>query len=160
MEENDNLQESNDVGSDESAVIAELRKRNREAEKKLAELQATVAEVEAAAQRQRDDTVKGIVDSLGLPGLAEDVSVWVEGEPTVEAVRSALEARSIPLPDSGQPQQTDAPPAPRPSDVGQRVADAAGGVDRRSIDERLAAASSNAELEAIVAEAGLARKHY
>jgi len=160
MSDNDNLQDTMEDSPEDSPVFKELRKKTREQEKELETLRSAMAEVESAAQRQREETVKSIVDSFGLPGLAEDVSGWVEGEPTVDSVKAALEARSIPLQGDGQPQEQ-APQAPiSASDVGQRVADVAGGVDRRSMEERLNAAENMQELEAIVAEAGIGRKHF
>lgn len=163
MDEYQDSQDTDDDSSQDSPVITKLRKDNRLLEKELEQFRKAQEEAEAAAQQQRTETVQEIVNSLGFPGLAEDVSGWVEGAVTAETVQAALEARSIIKPDGDQPNVQPTPetkPAPSASDVGQRVADAAGGIDRRSLDERLAAAESAAEVESLMDEAKLVRKHY
>lgn len=160
MSDSDNLTESFESSPEESAVIAALRKENRDQAKKLSAFEAAAAEAEAAAQTQRAETAKGLMNNLGLPGLADDVLDWIEGDITAEAVTAVLEAKSIPLPEgSVQPTPESIEQTPNPSDVGQRVADVAGGVDKRSLDELLAEATSNDEINAIMAEAGLTSNH-
>jgi len=158
MEEYQNLDGTDEDSPEESPVMAELRNQLRAAQKDNEKLKASQAEWEVAAQTQRSETAKGIVDILGLPGLVEDVLQWVEGDITQEAVIGALEARSIPVPqDIVQPTPDDNQPSA--SAVGQQVADAAAGKDGRSLDERLAEADNPAELAAIMDEAGLSRSH-
>ena len=161
MSEVEDFNDTDETGSQESAVFAAIRKENRELAKKVAAFEAAQAEAEAAASTRRKETASEIVDTLGLPGLADDVLNWVEGEPTEQSVREALEARSIPLPDGTvvQPEAKEDKPVVNVSDVGQRVADAASGVDSRSLDERINSAQSQAELEALMAEANLTRSH-
>lgn len=160
MSEYQDSQDTNDDESQDSPVMQDLRKKLKAQEKELKEFREAQAEAEAAAQTQRTETVQEIVNSFGLPGLAEDVSGWVEGAVTAETVKAALEARSIPLPtgDNVQPKPAEQPVVSA-SDVGQRVADAAGGVDKRSLDERIGSAESQSELNALMAEAELSRSH-
>jgi len=158
MEEYQNLDDTDEVDPDESPILREVRANNRRLEKENAKLTAKQAEWEVAAQTQRSETAKEIVNALGLPGLTEDVLQWVKGDITQELVVEALEARSIPVPqDAVQPTSDDNQPSA--SAVGQQVADAAAGKDGRSLDDRLAEASNSAELAAIMEEAGLSRSH-
>ena len=122
-------------------------------------MKASQAEWEVAAQTQRSEAAKEIVNALGLPGLTEDVLQWVEGDVTQETVIEALEARSIPLPEGTEVQPKPEDSQPSASAVGQSVADAAAGADGRSLDDKLAGASSTAELAEIMEEAGLSRSH-
>ena len=154
-------QDSTDEGSpEESPVMSELRGNLRRLEKRNAELMALQAEVEVAAQTQRAETAKGIVNTLGLPGLVEDVLQWVPGDITQEAVIGALEARSIPLPEGTVQQTPEDDQTPSASSVGQAVADTAAGVDGRSLEERIASAETPAELDAMMVEAELVRNHF
>lgn len=162
MSDIDNLDGTDESGTDESAVFAAIRKENRELAKKVAAFEAAQAEAEAAASTRRKEAASEVVNTLGLPGLAEDVLNWVEGDVTAEAVKEALEARSIPLPNGDQVVQIKEPekkPAVNVSDVGQRVADAAADGDGRSLQERILAASSRQELDALMVESDLARSH-
>jgi hypothetical protein len=159
MNQADDFEGTDDTGTDDqSATFAELRKKFREAEKELATLRAAQAEADAREKQQREETTKELMNTLGLPGLVDDVLGWVEGDVTAEAVTEALKVRSIPLPD-GIAEQPEVEEQPNVSEVAQRVADAAGGVDRRSIDERINAAENQAELNAILSEAGLMSNH-
>ena len=159
MDEYQDQDSTDELDSEESPILKELRSQNRRLEKKNAELQAMQAEAEVAAQTQRAEAAKETVNTLGLPGLAEDVLQWVEGDITVESVVGALEARSIPLPEGTvQPEPEDGQ-TPSASSVGQAVADTAAGVDGRSFEDRLAATTTQAELAELMEEAGLVRSH-
>lgn len=146
---------------DNSPVIKELRSQLRAKEKQLADLQAFREKVEADAQSRRDSTAEQIVNTLGIPGLKDDVLNWVEGDITEEAVKSILEAKSIPLPtqDGAQPTPNRTGSNAPVSEIAQQVADAAAGRDMRSLDERIANASSQAELNQLMKEAGLTQQH-
>lgn len=160
MDEIDNLEDMDEnSGSGESAAFRALRDKNKELAKKVAEFETVQAEAEAAAQTRRAEAVKGIVNSFNLPGLADDVLSWVEGDITEDSVKEALKVRSIPIGEAQAQSQNDTSQTVNVSDVGQKVADAAGGVDRRSVDERINAAENPQELAAIMAEAGLVRSH-
>lgn len=159
MEEYQNLDDTESEESEESPILSEVRNQNRRLEKENAKLTAQQAEWELAAQTQRAEAAKEIVNTLGFPDLTEDVLQWVKGDITQETVIQALEARSIPLPEGSEPQPKPDDSQPSPSAVGQQVADAAAGVDGRSLDAKLAGAESNAELAAIMDEAGLSRSH-
>lgn len=159
MDENQDFQDTDETSSEDSPVLRDLRKKLKAQEKELERFRKQQEEAETAALTQRKETVQGIMNTLGFPKLADDVSGWVEGAVTEESVKAALEARSIPLP-TGDPQpQPKTPPSVSASDVGQRVADAAGGTDRRSLDERIAAAETPSELKALMEEANLVRSH-
>ena len=160
MEEYQNLDDTDDAESQESPVLTELRNQLRAAQKDNEKLKAAQAEWEVAAQTQRSETAKEIVNALGLPGLTEDVLQWVQGDITQESVFAALEARSIPLPEGVDVQPKPDTSQPSASAVGQQVADAAAGVDGRTVEDRIADAQTPAELAAIVEEAGLSRSHY
>jgi len=77
-------------------------------------------------------------------------------------VIAALQERNIPLPDDAVQSQPDSTEqtAGNPSRIGQQVADAAAGGAVKSVDERLAEAQSQAEVRAIMEEAGLAHSHF
>ena len=160
MEEYQNLDDTDDAESQESPILTELRNQLRASQKDNEKLKAAQAEWEVAAQTQRSETAKEIVNALGLPGLTEDVLQWVEGDVTQESVIAALEARSIPLPSGVEVQPKPDDSQPSASAVGQQVADAAAGVDGRTVEDRIADAQTPAELAAIVEEAGLSRSHY
>jgi len=154
--------EDTESGSpEESAVIADMRKREKALQKENKKLSEQIAEVEVAAQTRRSEAVQELMNTLGLPGLAEDVSGWIEGDATREKVVEALQARSIPLPE-GQDEQPEPEEDQKPSasSVGQQVADAAAGKDGRSLEERINATENQAELDALMEEAGLTHSHY
>lgn len=161
MSQVDDFEGTEEEGSDnQSAVFNAIRKENRELAKKVASFEAAQAEADAVALTQRAEAVKGIVNTLGLPGLANDVLGWIEGPITVEAVAEALKVRSIPLPEG-----IDVQPEPvkdsvvNVSDVAQRVADAAGGKSNLTVEQRINAAESQSELDSIMAEASLTSSH-
>jgi len=160
MAEYQNLEDTDEDESKESPILTELRNQLRASQKDNEKLKAAQAEWEVAAQTQRSETAKEIVNALGLPGLTEDVLQWVEGDVTQESVIAALEARSIPLPSGVEVQPKPDDSQPSASAVGQQVADAAAGVDGRTVEDRIADAQTPAELAAIVEEAGLSRSHY
>jgi len=145
--------------SEESPVLKELRNQNRALQKDIVKLQALQAEVEVAAQTQRSEAAKGIMNTLGLPGLVEDVLQWVQGDISQEAVIGALEARSIPLPEEVVQQTSESKEAPSASVVGQIVADSAAGADKRTLGERITATENPGELQALMEEAELVRSH-
>lgn len=159
MDEYQDQDNTNELDADESPVMTELRNQNRRLEKKNAELAALQAEVEVAAQTQRAETAKGIMNTLSLPGLVEDVLQWVVGDISQETVIEALEARSIPLPEGTVQQTPGDSQTPSASTVGQIVADTAAGVDGRSLEDRMANTESQTELAELMEEAGLVRSH-
>lgn len=148
---------------EDSPVIRKLRAENRAKEKALKELQEWKDKVESAAQTRRAEAAKAAVNRLGLPGLADDVLNWVEGDITEDTVVEALKARSIPVPAGHEPvvesEPQDEPKIGSVSNVGQRVADAASGRDGRDLEQRIADAQSAEEVAELMAEAGLTRSH-
>jgi len=152
-----------DDDSDDSPVIKKLRAELRQKEKALQEKENQLAEVETAEQTRRAEAAEKIMNAFSLPGLKDDVLQWVEGPITEKAVAEALKVRSINVPedfdpDAGQPVD-DGPSAPSASQVGQQLAAAAGGADKRDLDTKMAEATSSEELAALMAEAGLIRNH-
>lgn len=159
MEEYQDIDGTDEEGSEDSPVLKELRNQLRAAQKENEKLQALQAQVEVAAQTQRSEAAKGIVNTLGLPGLTEDVLSWVKGDITQEAVIEALQARSIPLPEGTEQPKPEGDQVVSASAVGQQVADAAAGSDKRDFEQKLNEASTQSELNALMEEAGLARSH-
>ena len=146
----------------ESSVLNEARKAARKAEKEAKELRAKLEEYEKREATARETSAEELMNTLGLPGLKADVLDWVEGDITEESVVAALRQRSIPLPDSVE-EPVDVEPQDKPvgraASVGQRVAEVASGTDGRSLDEKIAAATSQREINELMAEAGLTRSH-
>jgi len=159
MDEYQDQDSTDELDSEESPVMTEIRNQNRRLEKENARLTALQAEAELAAQTQRGEAAKEIVNTLGLPGLEEDVLKWVQGDITLPGVIGALEVRGIPLPEGTERPILEEDQAPSASSVGQAVADTAAGVDGRSIEDRIAGAETKAELDALMEEAGLVRSH-
>jgi len=159
MDEYQDQDSTDELDTEESPILTEIRNQNRALQKENAKLIALQAEVEVAAQTQRAETTKEIMNTLGLPGLVEDVLQWVQGDVTQEAVIGALESRSIPMPEGTERQIPEEGQAPSASSVGQQVADAAAGVDKRSVEDRLNEAGNQTEIDAIMEEAGLIRSH-
>lgn len=149
--------------SEDSPVIRKLRSENRAKDKALKDALERLEKIESAAQTRREEVAAKTMNDLGLPGLKNDVLSWVEGDITVDSVVAALQARSIPvsgnveLPVESEPKDT--PKVGTASNVGQRVADAAGGRDQRTLEELIAKAESPEELNRVMAEAGLTRTH-
>jgi hypothetical protein len=159
MDEYQDQNSTDETDPEESPVLTELRNQNRRLEKKMAELSALQAETELAAQTQRGEVAKETMNTLGLPGLTEDVLQWVQGDITLEAVIGALEVRSIPLPEGTERPTPEDNQTPSASSVGQIVADTAAGVDGRSFEDRLGETTTQAELADLMAEEGLVRSH-
>ena len=159
MDEYQDQDSTDGTDTEESPILTEIRNQNRALQKENAKLIALQAEVEVAAQTQRAETAKEIMNALSLPGLVEDVLQWVQGDLTQEAVIGALEARSIPLPEGTVQPTTEESQTPSASSVGQIVADTAAGADGRSFEDRLAATESQAEIQALMEEAELVRSH-
>jgi hypothetical protein len=150
---------TDDGDPEESPVIKELRSQLRAKEKEAEKLRKLQDEADIRAQSARAEAAERAVNSLDLPGLKEDVLNWIEGDITPEKVIEALQARSIPLPEQTERPEPSSDSSPNPSEIGQRVADAAAGGAVKSVDARLAEANSIAEVNAIMAEAGLTRSH-
>jgi hypothetical protein len=151
MDELDDFDGTESEGSDESPVIQKLREQLKGQKAELSELRTFKEEAEARAQQARADAAEAAVNTLGFPGLKDDVLGWVEGDVTAEAVQEALESRGLlgkaPEP-QGEGQKVD------PGKLGQQVAEAAQGIGSKSIEERLATATSVEEITAIMQEAG------
>ncbi len=161
MEEFQDTEDAEAFNLEESSTFTDLRKADKAKGKEIKRLQAIVDEVEAANQTRQSDAVQEIMNVLGLPGLSDDVLGWIEGDATQENVVEALKARDIPLPEGAvKPEVVEEVKTVSASDVGQQVADAAAGADGRSLEDRIAATESQAELNELMTEAGLARSHF
>lgn len=153
----DNTQETNEG---ESSVIRELRAQRDAAVQKAKELEA---QAEEGAKARKAEAERLLVDA-GYPGFDTEVVLGrVEGFPTLESVSEALTGLGLApkASDDGEPAPApEAPPAPQGKQVadvanlGQRVANASGN-KAAGVAEKLAAAKSTAEIDAIMAEAGL-----
>jgi len=160
MSEGYDLDDTDDQDPEESPVIKELRSQLRAAAKEAEKLRKLQDEADVRTQSRRAEAAESAVNSLDLPGLKEDVLNWIEGDITPEKVIEALQARSIPLPEETARPEPDSKRSSNPSEIGQRVADAAAGGAVKSVDARLSEAQSQAEINAIMAEAGLTRDHF
>lgn len=150
----------------ESPVLADVRKQLRNAEKELKELKEQNDELAAQVTKTREGQARQFVDAAGLKEL--DISIVldrVEGEITAESVNAALAAAGI-KPQTGEAgaskaggSDTGKAPAGSVSELGQRVANAASGSPTKSVEERLAAATSAEEVNAIMAEIGGTRSY-
>lgn len=161
MEEFQDTEDAEAFNLEESSTFTDLRKADKAKGKEIKRLQTIVDEVEAANQTRQSETVQEIMNVLGLPRLSDDVLGWIEGDATKENVVDALKARDIPLPEGAvQPEVVEEVKVPSASDVGQQVADAAAGVDGRSLEDRINDTKNQAELNELMTEAGLARSHF
>lgn len=161
MEEFQDTEDTESFNLEESSTFTDLRKADKAKGKEIKRLQTIVDEVEAANQTRQSETVQEIMNVLGLPRLSDDVLGWIEGDATKENVVDALKARDIPLPEGAvQPEVVEEVKVPSASDVGQQVADAAAGVDGRSLEDRINDTKNQAELNELMTEAGLARSHF
>ena len=150
----------------ESAVLTEARKRERALQAELKDLKKELSEYRDRDSTARASTAEELMNTLGLPGLVDDVLEWVEGDITEDSVTAALKQRSIPVDVSSSdgasdagPQDDGTPSGVPASTVGQRVADAAANRNTSDIDERLQNAETIDEVKAIMAELGTIASH-
>ena len=160
MSEGYDSDNTDELDPEESPVMKELRSQLRASQKEAEKLRKLQDEADIRAQSARAEAAEDAVNSLDLPGLKDDVLNWIEDDITPEKVIEALQARSIPLPEATERPAPTSVESPNPSEIGQKVADAAAGGAVKSLDERLSEADSQAELNAIMAEAGLTRSHF
>ena len=160
MSEGYDTDDTDDIDPEESPVMKELRSQLRATQKEAEKLRKLQDEADIRAQSARAEAAEQAVNTVGLPGLKEDVLNWIEGDVTQEKVIEALQARSIPLPEETVQREPDSGQSPNPSEIGQKVADAAAGGAVKSVEERLSEATTQAEVAAIMGEAGLARSHF
>ena len=160
MSEGYDLDDTDDLDPEESPVMKELRSQLRVAQKEAEKLRKLQDEAEVRSQSLRTDAAESAVNSLDLPGLKDDVLNWIEGDITPEKVIEALQARSIPLPEETVRPDPSSGQSSNPSEIGQKVADAAAGGAVKSVEERLSGAETQAEINAIMAEANLTREHF
>jgi hypothetical protein len=141
------------------AELAEAKSTNKE----LTEFKVNATEQAEAA---RSTAAEAIVNTLGFPGLKDDVLGWIEGDVTADAVTEALQARGLLgelLPEGEPPPGVEnegtPPPTQSTSQLGQAVAEAAQGGPVKDSDARLAAATTVAEVNAVMSELGATRDY-
>ncbi len=149
---------------EDSSVIKAAREREAKDKTELKELRAFKEEAEVAAELATAMAAEGFVNTLGFPGLKDDVAGWVEGVPTLESVTEALQDRGLiktgeATPPAVPPTDIQEAPIPSTSKLGQAVADAASGDGVKSVDERLMAAETVGELNVIMGELDAVRDY-
>ncbi len=165
MAKSDDQEDTEEQSTDgESSVINAARKREATDKAELKELRAFKEDAEEAAELAVNLAAEGFVNTLGFPGLKEDVIGWVEGVPTLESVTEALQDRGIIKDEatetSAVPPVTETPAQPdTTSKLSQDVADAATGGGVKDVDERLLAATSTDELNQIMGELDAVRDY-
>ena len=156
--------EEKSTEGEESSVIKGLRDQHSDDAAELKELRLFREESETQAELASALAAEGFVNTLGFPGLKEDVIGWVEGVPTLENVTEALQTRGLLTEEKPattpvvEPETTETK-APSTSKLGQEVANAASGEGVKGVDERLAAADSVAEVNVIMTELDAVRDY-
>jgi len=85
------------VSDDDGPVMTQVRKVANQLSKQARIDQARIAELEETVKGGRTSAVKEALIDLGLPSLSPEVlDGRIEGEPTEESVKAALEAAGIP----------------------------------------------------------------
>ncbi len=164
MANSDDQDDTEELSTEEdSSVIQAARKREADNKVELKELRAFKEEAEAAAELATAMAVEGFVNTLGFPGLKEDVAGWIEGVPTLESVTEALQTRGLikdeATPPVVPPTETQEPVAPTTSKLGQLVADASLGDGVKDVDTRLIEAKTVGEVNAIMGELDAVRDY-
>jgi len=163
MANSDDSEETEELSTDtDSSVIKGLRKQTDDDKVELKELRAFKEEAEAAAELAVATAVEGFVNTLGFPGLKDDVIGWIEGVPTLQDVQEALQTRGLIKKDEATAPvvpTTDAPVTESTSKLGQAVAEAALGDPVKGVDERLNSAQSLGEVNAIMGELDAVRDY-
>ena len=153
------LQNENEEGQEnESAVIRQLRQQIKDLNAQVKEgPSADVIEEEVAKRVQRRDTTRDVLVQLGYPAqMTELVSKSVE-EPTEESVAEFLKGLGL----DAKPQAANDEKAKNVGKVAglaSQVAAATGGQGGKlSVEEELAQAKSQSEINAIMVREGLAQ---
>lgn len=164
--ETEGSQEGND-SAEESPVIKDLRKQLRDMQRELkgAPSRADI-EAELRASLAREKAIETALVGLKLPaGLTETVEGKLgDAEVTPEKVAEALKAIGFELSDSEDSgSDEDDVAQPKADDLagvtslGNQVANAATGGQKDNVTDRINAAQTRAELDAIMVEAGLSQ---
>lgn len=146
-----------EFGDEGSPVINSLRQDLRQAQKQLKEKAEELEKLSGQVTQARSNQAKQFVDAAGYPTLDVNVVLErVEGDVTADSVAAAL--KSIGLSERAS---ADVEPGPESepearkvpvSEMGRRVAEAASDSPVKNLDAKLAAATSTAEINAIMAE--------
>ena len=148
---------------EDSSVIQAARKREADDKAELKELRAFREESEKQAELASALAAEGFVNTLGFPGLKDDVIGWVEGVPTLENETEALQTRGLLTEEKPattpavQPETTETK-APSNSKLRQEVANAASGEGVKGVDERRAANDLVGGVKVMMAEQDAARR--
>ena len=154
-----------DLGTDkESSVIQAARKREADDKAELKELRTFKEDAEKAALLAVETAAEGFVNTLGFPGLKDDVIGWVEGVPTEESVKEALQARGIIKKDDATasvvpPVEPQEPVTPTTSKLGELVANASLGEGVKGVDERLLNTENVGQVTEIMGELDAVRDY-
>lgn len=167
-EETNEGENTSEVQTEDSATFRAMIARAEAAEAKLEVIETEKADAALVTQQEREAALDVIVKSRGIPELQEDLLRWVKGDITEQSVEAALQAKglnfvapgveNIQLPAIGEPQPL-APQTPvvvPVSTLGQQVADAASGQQSQSLQQKLDAAKTPAEVALLMEEAGAA----
>ncbi len=163
MANSDDPEGTEELSTDEdSSVIKGLRKQTADDKSELKELREFKEESEKQAQLASELAAEGFVNTLGFPGLKNDVIGWVEGVPTLDSVTEALQSRGLLTEGATTPDVlpvSQEPVVPPTSKLGQAVADAASGDGVKGVDERLAETVNIGEVNAIMEELDAVRDY-
>jgi hypothetical protein len=155
-------------GEGDSAPFRAAIARAEAAEAELKVIAEERQTAELAAQQRRETALDVIVNARQIPNLKEDLLRWVEGDITEQSVETALQAKGLNFvqptvetqafpesvieePQPAAPQLSVTVPV---SELGQQVADAAGGQTAKTLDQQIAGAQTKAEVVALMDEAG------
>lgn len=162
MGQPNDLDGTDEQGLEDNALVRNLRADVAQAKSELKELRQYKAEAAEREQLSRKEAATAAVNTLGLPGLADDVLNWIEGSITAEAVAAVLKVKGIPMPTvvpETAPQGAPIPEVLSASKLGQAVASLAQGGGTKSVDQQLAEATNSTEIEAIMAGLGATRDY-
>ncbi len=168
VDEETNGGEISSEGGEDSAPFRAMIARAEAAEAKLATIEQEAADAEHVAQQQRADAIESIVNDLDIPNLKDDLLRWVEGPITEESVDEALKAKGlnfvhqdvVPVIELPQPEApTPTTPLVPVSKLGQQVADAASGQTAKDLNQQIAEAKNQAEVNALMEAAGLTAEY-
>ena len=160
-------------GDQNTAVFSKVRDLGKASAAALSEAEDTMGTQAKQIRELQESAVTGIVDSLGRKGM--DVSIITErlkGAPDVESVSTILTDLGIPFEAPKAPQtdnssegsdeadkakeaaEAKAKELGKVADLGQAVEDAATGNVEDTVIDKIAAAETQEDLEAVMAEAG------
>ena len=142
---------SEDSGSEDSSVIRTLRQKLESAEAESARWKEQAEQAVAAEQQRRLAAVEGWVNGLDDPEQQSAVKNLIESSSDALSLVETLAAKQ----EDVSPAASAAQPSAGVTELGQKVFNAATGSPNLTLEERLDKAANSAEVQAIMAEAGL-----